>query len=451
MLSCSDDSKEQPVIPDNESGIYGSVIGEWLDESTGDGICVYQTCKYLSDGTSHYWVGIATKGESIYSEYDGTYSFVSGIMTESYISPVLGQDITDKNTVRYLDSYTLSLETLNGGFGTLCRVVDTYNLNVGDEMKFETPDENFVALDYESFDSSIAEVDCTSGRVMAKRRGMTFIKGSSLIGNAAIRVIVSDSENYIDDFSRWIGQPLKEANRIFGSIYIDIPKYPLSTRQYSVIDPLISIVEVQYAMQKIHQVAIALRERSVINEVVDWMDSKYELINDFPSLNQKIYKASTSDGSVMIYFNMSNGQIIYMPYKEEPMPGTGDYGDENFQGLENLLGMNARDAAASFSHEISNEEWETGSFEIIPADNEVFRQVTVLFENEDEPFEVFTIMAFLKKGVDIDAVKDWYEKNYVVTEDELNPYTNKDKSVFIRFKNAGTLTYVQYRKTKYKK
>lgn len=453
MLSCSDDSKEQPVIPDNESGIYGSVIGEWLSDNVGDGLIMYQTSKYLGDGSVHYWAGIAMKGESLYSEYEGVYTYKTGLIAESYTSPITGGDVTDKYTVKYLDNYSLSVEDNNGVIGNLCRIVDTYNLNVGEEMKFETPDEGFMALSYESYDSSIAEVDNSNGQIKAKRRGMTFIKGKSVQGNAAIRVVVTDPENYIDDFVEWIGRPLKDADKVFGTVSIDLPSSPLSQRSYYVIDPLIVNVNMSYAMQKIQAVDITLRDNGTVDDVVEWMDSKYVLLNEFESLRS--YMAVNSDGMVMIFFDPNAGVITYMPYSENPDPGPDPnpdgYGDENFEGLEELLGMNAAEAAASLSHEISSEEWEDGFFDVILTDNEVFKTLSVLFDNEEEPYEVNSIMVYLNKGVDIDAVKAWYEENYVVTDDELNPYTNKDKTVFIRFKKAGSLTYVQYRKTKFRK
>lgn len=448
LLSCSDDNNPG-ISNDSDDMIFGSIEGEWLDFSSGSELVVYCTTKYLRDGTIQLWWGMAMNGASIYTTTDGNYHFENGNLSESYVDPLQGNNVTDEYKVRYLDNYTL-VQELESDVTTLCRVVDTYNLEVGDRQLFEAG-EGFNAISYSSTASGIADINPDNGEIIAKRRGLAFVKAESTLGTVAIRVNVIDPQNYIDDFSKLLQAPLKEANRWFGDSYIEMPMSdsPLTLRAYNYVDPLIESIRIQYSMQKIQIIDITLRDYN-LDALIEDFDNKYLVLEQNSVVRR--YLGFSGDGIFNMFFFIQDGNIIYMPYVEptpEPEPEP-ELNDEDFQLFERLLRMGAVEAASLLNHEITEQEWEEESFDFELDNNEIFSNGFVSFDGE-EPYEVGSVIVYLKKGVSQENVEPWYKEHYVETDDELNPYTNEDGDVFIRFKKSGSRTYVQYKTTKFRR
>ena len=453
LPSCSDDT--EPTLTESDENIYGSIIGEWLDDSMADNtnIRALLTTKYLYDGTAQHWLTMADGSMSIYTFYDGTYRFDNHSLVDNYVSPIFGGNVTDESSVVYLDNYTLSVSNTNdGGVSSLCRVSDTYNLNVDETAQFNTPFDDFKASSYLSLNPGVVKIDPATGEITAVRRGMTFVKGISPTGDLAIRVNVTDPDNYIDDFVLWMNQSIKKAQGTFGDVYGDIPGTPLSSRTFSLDDPLIETVQMDYFAQTIQVIYVQLRPVIDSEKLTESFNNKYVPVSDNKTL--KTYLA-VHDGQIYyIAYQVDSGMIMYMPYVEpKPDPDDDDkkFRDEDFRTLESLMGMTIQEAAAEYSYEITAEDMENGFFSVIPRNNEVFKEATVYFDSEDTPCVVNELMLSLKRGLSQDDVEPWYKEHYIATDDKANPYTNEEGTLFIQFKKSGSMTTVKYRKTKFRK
>lgn len=455
LLSCSDDNVLSPT-PEGDGCIYGSVIGEWIDDSMAKNkdLKAIVTSKFLKDGSSHYWTAMLGYGVNLYSSYEGSYQFENGAFSETYVGPFGGAPIRYDYAVSYLDNYTWTMEGEDGEISTLYRVADSFDLIVGEKKTFITSDENFHPTFFESLDPGVAEINSVTGEITALRRGMTFVKGKTSYGTLAIRVNVTNSDNYIDDFVTWMDKPIKDATKAFGGgVYVDVPgDPPLTVRSFSAMDPLIETIDLSYFMQKVCMVNVKLRDCADVDKLIEYFDGRYSLQNAVGNV-LRTYKTEYEGKIYYIYYQVDAGMIMYIPYVEPtPDPDDGkEFRDQDFRSLENLLRGTIQDAASMYSHVITEEEWEDGFLDLIPENNEVFDRVTLFFDAENNPCTVDQLSLYLKKGVKQEAVEEWYKKHYISTDDSLNPYTNEDGTIFIRFKKSGSMTYVQYKKTKFRR
>lgn len=445
FASCSEDenSKAPEFSP--------SIIGEWFEDASEGDAQLYSTTEIKEDGTLSMWFGYASSPQSLYFTYDGTYSYNDEKLTQRYVSPITGDNTTEEYDVKAVDDYTLTLYAENvATTSTHHRIVNTYNMSVGESKAFSVNDTNFDATSYSSTNNSIAQVD-GSGNIVAMKRGMAFICANSSIGTAVIRVVVTDPDNVIDDFMSFIGSSITEVEKVYGRNYIEVPSIP-TERTYALLDETTESVVFQHFSGVVLAIVANLRNDVNSDAIIESFSKKYNVEN-IGRVSAR-FNTVVDDQKYSILYLIGDGMITYMPVIETPEPGTTEYPSAAFEQFDNLITMGtATDAANMFGYQLTEENMEDGWFDI-DVENEVFSSVTVMFDEDpdsDDFMSITSVSMSTKSGIKQEDIEYWYKEHYTATGDEKNPYSSSTNPVYyVSFKTSGsrTLVYYKFRKNR---
>ena len=220
LTACSSDD-ESYHVPGAENFTRDMFVGEWF-EPAGEGN--YGIGHYHADGSLTTTSIHATKSEWDYSVSEGYWEFSDGILT--VVSNVKHEGILNTTTkgvyqIQKLPKYelwgsSLDMDLTTGGY----RIVDTYQMNVGEKRQVIINDSEFRPQEYSSVNHHVASVD-DEGTIEARHLGTTFILIKSSIGTAVIRVVVNDSANDFNDALQSLGMPIQTITKEYGQIYLE--------------------------------------------------------------------------------------------------------------------------------------------------------------------------------------------------------------------------------------
>ena len=287
-----------------------------------------------------------------------------------------------------------------------------------------------------------------SGNIFAVKQGITFVRVTSETGTAVIRVIVTDPNNAIDDYLLFMGGAMNTVTEVYGNGYMEIAANPLTERTYALMDEKVEKVVFGYFSNIVMMASVYIRESADINAIVEVFDKKYENKSEAKTVRQ--YIVENNDAKWMIFIDISDRSIVYVLYTEPTPTPAPVYADDDFLASipETVINMTASDAAEFLGHEITEDEWSDGWFDYTPSNTELFQSISVMFDEEEEPHDVYTIMMYTQSGVNQEDIEDWYKAHYIETGDALNPYSNASQSYYIRFKTSGSRLIVYYSKRK---
>lgn len=445
FVSCSsdDDSGKSESKP--------SIIGEWFEDSSEGDVKLFSTMNCHEDNTVDFWLGYANTPTSLYYDYSGTYSLDGNTLTEKYVSPITGENTTDVYDVVSISKYTLVTKLQKGNSTTqMSRIVGTEKITVNEVSTFNANDPELVPLSYKSSNESVAKVD-ESGKITAMKRGTAYISGQASNGTAVIRVIVSDPDNVIDDFMSFVGGSIDNVTRIYGKNYTEVSA-TMVERTYALLDETTEKVVFDYYGGVVLMATATLRSSVDSEAIVASFEKKYTRFSD--SKYVPVFSTVVDGQEYHITYFISDGMIVYMPYIETPQTEY-NFSTEAFEQFDNLIMMGTADVVANtYGITLTEENMEDGWFDIENLNNEIFREVSVMF-NEDPDDEDFmkltTIMLYTKSGIKQADIEQWYADHYTATGDEKNPYQSSTTPVYyISFKQSGssTIVYYKFRKNK---
>ena len=442
MVSCSDDDndkKDEPVLEETYS-----IVGEWLEDSSDESMVAMAATRYDEDGTFVAWQAIVSPEINLYYDFDGVYSYTgSNYLDESYTSPLTDGHTTDRYEIMYVDKYNLLTKYSQQSIVTeLHKIIDTYEMSSGESRSIIVDDSDFIVTKYTSTNPHTAMVD-SDGTIYAKRRGMAFITASSDLGEAVVRVIVNDEDNPIENYLEWIGRSIFETEIDYGTNYLDVIGSPMSDRRYNMLDDIIESVVFSYAIQKIRVITVTLRVSADLQALADTFDKKYTNLSTAKTLRR--YMVDYEGSTYVIFFDLNNSYILYMPYVEATEPEPGQFTDAEYRQFEGLVNKPVVDVAKSLDYTMTSEDWENGDFTMSISDNNLFDSVNVLFDETEDPHIVGTVYMRCKSGIEQEDIEDWYMNHYDITGDEKNPYSTEGGSVYISFKKSGSRLNVYYR------
>ena len=266
--SCSDDYE----------GPQYSVTGEWfLDES--DANQTKRTIKeFTADGKYHGLQIIIGATTNISEIADGTYSISDNKINAVFTTPYAAQHFSEVYKVNNADKYSLSLVIEGtGSSGVLNRIVETYNMQLGESRQCTISDPAFNAVSFLSYDENIATVD-DSGVIRAQKRGTAYIKMISAEGDAIIRVIVNDADNLMDDFTKYIYGPIDQVLKDYGNNYVTFDlRSGRTTVAYQVFDDVVREIEFNYLQEEhVYQILGRFQNRADLKSIIASFDQKYE-------------------------------------------------------------------------------------------------------------------------------------------------------------------------------
>ena len=451
LVSCSEERDENdPITPDPSAP---SVVGEWFENSSAGNVKMLGTSNYKEDGSADFWLGYVESPNSLYYNFDGSYSLGNNAITQKYVSPITGDNVTETLNIVSIDKYTLvTMSAATTTQNVEHRIVKNYEMAVGASQAFDISsyDASFSATSFTSTDESIAAVSAT-GVITAGKRGTAYVSGTSDAGTAVIRVIVTDPNNYIDDFMTFMGKSIDDVTAVYGNGYIEVPG-TLTERTYGLLDETTENVVFSYFANTVLMATVSLRSGADSEAIKASFEKKYTLYNN--SKYVPVYSTIVDDQEYHVTYFISDGTIIYMPYIEQP-PKEYNFSAESFEQYDNLIMMKKADvAAAAVGVTISNGDMENGWFDITPSGNEVFSQVTVMFDEDpdsDDYMDITSVLMTTKSGIKQADIEEWYADNYTATGDTKNPYQSSTSPVYyISFKQSGshTIVYYKFRKNK---
>lgn len=307
--SCHDEP--DPSVPENPSEETVTILGEWIDD-IGVANCFTATVLH-SDGTCSTEFGVSWPDQfsSAYYKFDQEFSYNKDSYSIFGYSPLAQENVTQEFKINHLDQLTLiASDASTGESSPLSRVIDTYNLKVGESRLFESRDYNLDPYEYTSFDEGIASVD-KNGRISANRRGVSFIKAHTTLGNAVIRVVVTDEGKIIDDYTKWIFKSVNEVEQAYGKnrSLLDDNDHGL-VYAYFPIDPIVEYLWFDVKFQEVYWVQLGLRDYYHMIDVKKQFDRDYKFIGE----DDKSYHYSAIYGETKCYIILKKegGEILIL-------------------------------------------------------------------------------------------------------------------------------------------
>lgn len=450
LMACNnkEDEPEQPEIP---SAVSEPIIGEWLENNSDDKMIGYTETHYESDGSMSVTAVIVNTEINEFINYDGTWSVEDNILTEKYNSPFTGQATTDRYHLMYSGKYSMIIEyDALSDVNQYDKIVAKHTLPIGESADFIIDDSEFVPLSYKSSNSHVASVD-EKGYIQAKHPGFAYIIASSKIGNAVNKVTVTSSL-IIDDYVQYMGKSIQEVTNDFGNIYITVPGDPITQRYFQIPNPDISLVSVGYAMQRVTMISAIFRVGVDMEKIMTAWDNAFGTSSNSQLVHSYIIERNGEKYYAMI--DSTDGSLTILPYVETPPPATGDFSDSDFTQFAWLPGTPVIEAATKLNYDITFENIEDGFFDTITvSDNNAIESLSVLFETEEEPFPVTTIIMRCKKDITQEDLDPWLSSVFTATGEDLNPYTYDvgNGKVYVYFKTSGSRLNMYYSTSKRRK
>lgn len=220
LAACSSDD-DSYYVPGSENFTRDMIVGEWF-EPAGEG--AYGIGHYKEDGSLTSTMIRATKNDWMNTVDEGYWDYSDGLLT--VVTNLQHKGILNTNTkgvyrmikvTKYeIQASSLDMDFISGGY----RIVDTYQMNVGESRQAIINDREFVPQDYSSLSYHVASID-ENGNIEARHLGTTYILIKSSIGTAVIRVVVSDSANVFNDALQVLGLPVQTITKEYGQIYLE--------------------------------------------------------------------------------------------------------------------------------------------------------------------------------------------------------------------------------------
>lgn len=433
ISSCADDDNSGITNP-----IRGSIVGEWFNDQSKGSEKLFAVGHYYDDGAYDKCFVWINKDQNSYDYSNGTYSFINSIYTENINNASTSFD------VQYMDGYSLIISNSDlGAFEKFNRIVDTYDMVVGEERLYVIEDIDFIPTEYVSTDPSIATVD-DAGIIHAVKQGMTFIKATSSLGTAVICINVTDPNNIIDDFASYIGASIDDIKNIYGTNYIDLYNGTAAERNYNIYDKYVEHAVFMYFARTIFNISINLREYADWDAILSSYRSKY----DKDENNDQVFTTTIRGKKVKINVMPFDNTISFSEITDQQVPDNDDFhaSDKSYQQFDDIMNMPVAQAANILGVEMTDEVFNNRSFSVNIDDNEIFERIHVIFDTMEEPYNVYCITMYGKRGISRENIEPWYKEHYKATGDELSPYYSEEGDFYIQFDERISRVDVTYSK-----
>lgn len=380
------------------------MVGEWFVEMDVDNNVDKEVVTFTLGNGGAYDVVVryCSKNEGYKDEFNGTYTVSGNKLKTEY--DLYGERFSSEYQIRKVGKYDMMLFLTAMQVEEIDhRIVDTWNLKVGQTDDVFVNDPEFFAEEYTSNDEKVAAVSST-GTVTALRQGTAYISATSSVGTAVTRVVVEDPNTYIDNFMNYFGESVDVATHAYGNLYdeqILKDNNNLMMRHYYLTDDKIHEVGFSYNENGIvEDIRVVIRDDATINTVLDTFANLYDFIAQ--SDNKYYFRTTKNARSVSVSFDMSRRFIQY-EYESANDP---------FAVLDGLIYNTATEIAAKIGHEITNEERQNGQF-ISVLSNSTYDAIAVYFDGNTDVVSNYRL--HFNSSVGYEEVYQWYSHHYLET------------------------------------
>lgn len=227
LLACDSDESVKSL---NFEDAAFSVVGRWYAESNStddSNFDMFGEYVFTPSGTIYIDEYRKINGYRR-SELQGTYSVISNSITTGFDFNEGGQSTIPLKVTeglafsasfhRFSEDYTLTFQRIVGEVALM--VGDTINVTTEALQNIEAYTSKPVEIKkYSMNDYAIASIN-DDGLLTAKLIGITYLKIETSIGNAVLKVSVSDNDNLWNDYSRFLGRDFDDVEYILGKHYV---------------------------------------------------------------------------------------------------------------------------------------------------------------------------------------------------------------------------------------
>ncbi len=397
---CDYEEESSNVIVEPEEKI--SVVGRWLEDVSDPSVGKVMMGETLlnEDGSFYSRTLIVSAAEKLNLNlaFEGTYELENGNFTQRYSSPITGGNIVDKSKVLLLDKYTFKTE-YNSNIVVLHRIVETYNVEVGAEVNFAYSDVDFTPSSFTSTDERVATVD-ENGKIKALKRGTAYIKAYASVGTAVAKIVVTDSDNYIDDFIEDVSAPIESVIAKYGPNYLELNNGTSTMYEYYFADDLMSGAFFEVMNGAVNIINIEISPNADFNKIYEMFGNKYE--QTYEEETFKIYSYSTDEINVSIVVSEEERSVFYQ------------WNKKSYETFDEVFYMSIDEAAATLGLEVSEEDDEKGVKRIYSNGNdEYIEYVSIYYDAATR--KIAGMMIVINPGFTEEEVEGWYKDKYYPT------------------------------------
>lgn len=440
--ACSSDDDGNNV-PGSENFTRDMIVGEWF-EPAGEG--AYGIGCYKEDGTMTSTMIRATKRDWLYTTSDGYWEFSGGrlsVVTTVNHMGILNSDSKGvyqpvKLTKYELQMSSLDMDHISGGY----RIVDTYQLNVGESRQVVFNDRDFVPQSYSSVCYHIASVD-DEGNIEARHLGTTYILVKSSTDTAVIRIVVSDSENSFNDALQSMDQSIQDITKEYGQVYIEqVQEDEKPVRLYYLPDE--KVMSIRFTVDTngyVEYVEQFFTSNITSDEVREELARKY----DYQQTDD------TEDGRIDWYITSWHCRKVAVGYWERAHQVFMYFMDENknLEEYDNLFNqvMNNRISLGTlayvFDYTLTAEDYAQRSF-LLSIPDYPFKYVKV---SADRQGYVNDVKLYFDDKITVSDI-EYFVKRYYYPTSSPNIYVSTMYTYFLAYLEGddGYLKYLQYQK-----
>lgn len=377
-----------------------SVVGGWLGDGSNpaEGILSMSESVYNEDGT--YWANVIyinVEGDiNLNVIYEGTYTYKKDMLSEKYVSSINGSNVIDDYKVLFLDKYTLKTE-YNSSIEVKNRIVESHNVEVGAEVNFAYSDADFTPSSFTSTDEKIATVD-ENGMIKALKRGIAYIKAHSSVGTVVAKVVVSDSDNYIDDFIDDISAPIETVISKYGSYCSELNDGPSNVIHYYFADNLMSDAYLYALDGFVNSVTVRISMNADFNKIHEMFGNKYELIGEEET--RKIYASTIGEQKINIVVDEEKMAVYYEIQKK------------SYEKIDDVLFLTIDEAVAKFGVELLDTD-DYSRAKSIKINDEYVERVAFLYDPSTRKIQ--NVQVYVNPNWTEAEVEKWYEDKYYRT------------------------------------
>lgn len=400
FTSCGEEDCNHDLNTEKPSTETKSVVGNWYEFAENEEI------RFNSNGKFYDKYCNPTHSR----ETEGRWEFdaANSRLTETY--SFMGQTQFSDWTVKSLTDYSLVISSDKVGEHTLEKIVETYQLQVGDvkQIAFAQTTGSTITS-YTSNNPQLASVQ-SNGLIKAEgEKGTTYIRIETLKYSVWVKVVVGD--DCLDlwyNYPNLIGRDLASIKNILGNPSIngsDGYSYGYDLSDYS---DYLKEADIFLDKQtgKATEIALALNDAMPESELLAYLKAHYY---PAPTLGDNYYTtcADVEKSSAVVYYNKAKKFIRFT--------GTGNY---IFPDYTSDFGLKDADIVKKYG---------TPYFDITGyyALNNYYANL-VAFNYNQTTEKVTAYSLIINEGVSTEAIKALLESKYKLYKEENNQYAYRD-------------------------
>ena len=412
---CSCEDKEDTPVYD--------ITGEWIDAHSDLSQTSITTIEFTKEGKFNKWTAHVSKESHSTIKDVGTFTNngkVDIVYSIKNLDQYYPRRLHEVWRIIDIGKYKLHIyDEKNGIEQTYHKVAETIDMGVDAFRTIKINDDDIHVIEYKSCDERIARVN-DNGVINAVKRGTTYIRIISSEGELAVKVTVSDNNNIIDDYAKYIGEPVSYGNNDLGDLYTNNPQQDGSTTiEYNIIDDVIKRVYINYFDEyRVWSIKGVFLDDTNVAKIINSFDKKYEK-RDSESPHLHKYLSLLAEHGIEIIINDEKRTVDYklLPNDFELFDGLITKNiDEVIMWLSNHFGQKLAIDNSGFS------KFERTNYNYIESFS---------FSYDVATRDIMSVNLQCDKGVNSFIVNRWYNEHYTLQNDEDGIYYTHGKNVLL--------------------